>query len=233
VLRALACSLSVLALAAPTSAQDADELTPAPAQTQTSVPAQAPTPAPTQTPTPTQAPTPTPPRSRAHARRAHRVLLTSAERSDLVRVRLLPPRERARRTRVPAGEEHEGAGRTEWRCSTPCTLRLDDGAYLAYWSNAGQDQTFDVHDATVLAEAHGGNIPELVIGIGGSAIGALLLGFAVAFGEGACFDVGSDDCPAEHGPLMLGLGSFLLLGGVALMLDSSGFVEVTQMRGVD
>ena len=116
--------------------------------------------------------------------------------------------------------------RNYWRCSVPCTLRVLPGNYRATFSGAGLDEDLDLRSDT-LVEAHGANIGELVIGVGSLVIGGGILAYALLTGEGACFEFDAGECATGNGPIALGVSSFGILAGLFLMLDSSGYVEIT------
>ncbi len=145
---------------------------------------------------------------------AYRLFVRSEARHDTARVeRLHPPRD----------------GRHEWRCETPCTLTLAPGEYRIWMSAVALDEELRLGSSDVFVEGRPASLIELGIGIGIGVAGLALLSVALLTGEGACFDFG-DACPAGRGPLALGAGTFAIALGVGLMIDSSGFIDVTTVR---
>jgi hypothetical protein len=144
-----------------------------------------------------------------------RVVFRSSEFGDEVRL-----------TAIGAHAATAPGVRNYWRCSIPCTLRVLGGSYRATFSGAGLDEELDLRSDTLI-EAHGANIGELVIGVGSFVIGGAILAYALLTGEGACVDFDAKKCATGNGPLALGVGGFGVLAGIFLMLDSSGFVEIT------
>jgi len=145
---------------------------------------------------------------------AHRLFVRSEARHDTARVeRLHPPRD----------------GRHEWRCETPCTLTLAPGEYRIWMSAVALDEELRLGSSDVFVEGRPASLIELGLGIGIGVAGLALLSVALLTGEGACFDFG-DACPAGRGPLALGAGTFAIALGVGLMIDSSGFIDVTTVR---
>lgn len=144
-----------------------------------------------------------------------RVVFRSSEFGDEVRL-----------SAIGAAAATAPGARNYWRCSIPCTLRVEGGSYRATFSGAGLDEELELRSDT-LVEAHGANIGELVIGVGALVIGGAILAVALLTGEGACFEFDAKSCATGNGPLALGVGGFGVLAGLFLMLDSSGYVEIT------
>jgi hypothetical protein len=144
----------------------------------------------------------------------HRLYVTSDARHDTARVE---------RLHAPESTAHE------WRCDTPCALTLSPGDYRIWMSAVALDEAFSVGTSDVFAEGRPAHLIELGLGIGVGVVGIALISIALLTGEGACFDFG-ESCPASRGPLALGAGAFALAVGVGLMIDSSGFIEITSVR---
>lgn len=144
----------------------------------------------------------------------HRLYVQSEARHDTARVE---------RLHAPADTRHE------WRCDTPCTLTVAPGDYRIWMSAVALDEEFTVNAGDVFASGRPANLIELGLGIGVGVVGIALISYALLSGEGACFDFG-DSCPTSRGPLALGAGVFALAVGVGLMIDSSGFIEITSVR---
>src|SRR5689334_22994088 len=86
-----------------------------------------------------------------------RVVFHSTERGDEVRL-------------SAEGRDAATSERNDWRCEVPCTLRVMRGHYRFYYSGAGVEDELELLGDT-LVEAHGGNILEVVLGIGAVVIG--------------------------------------------------------------
>jgi hypothetical protein len=143
----------------------------------------------------------------------HSVVLRSSERGDDVRA-----------SRI--GHDAASGERNSWRCSAPCTLRLESGHYRLRWSAAGVEEEIDLA-SDMLIEGHGGNTAEVIVGIGALVVSGVIFSVALLTGEGACFELDAKQCSLGNGPLALGVGTFGVLFGLFLMFDSSGYVELT------